>query len=206
MDVAAHIADWSQVSRQLELPGPELLPARLMRAVAEALPVAAAGISVFSTDGHRVPLGASDDTAALAERLQFTVGEGPCLSVHGTGQALLATGEVMARRWPAFHSELLGRTPFRSILSIPLDQPGLGGDAAMDLYYQEPDRALDAEQLERVQDAVDVTAALLVTDPADTAGVIGAVWLDSAAALGRQRMWTALGMINVGLHLNTVDA
>src|SRR6195952_1008533 len=172
MDVAMHIAMLSQVSNQPDLPGPELLPARLMRAAAAALPIAAAGISVFTTDGHRVPLGASDDTAALAERLQFTVGEGPCLSVHGTGRALLATEEVMARRWPTFHSELVGRTPFRSILSLPLDQPHLGGNAAMDLYYEESDRALDAVQLEDVQDAADVTAALLVTDPATVVGAM----------------------------------
>jgi hypothetical protein len=134
------------------------------------------------------------------------MGEGPCLSVHGTGQAVLATDEVMAWRWPTFHSELIGRTPFRSILSVPLDQPGLGGDVAMDLYYDEPRQALDVGQLEDVQDAADVTAVLLGTDADNSAAAGAPMWLDSAPALSRQRVWTALGMMNVGLHLNTVDA
>ena len=29
-----------------------------------------------------MPIGASDDTAADAERLQFIFGEGPCLAAH----------------------------------------------------------------------------------------------------------------------------
>src|ERR1700712_875929 len=187
MDVAMHIAMLSQVSNQPDLPGPELLPARLMRAAAAALPIAAAGISGFTPAGHRVPMG-----------------EGPCLSVHGTGEALLATDEIIAQRWPTFHAELVARTPFRSILSVPLDQPGLGGDAAMDLYYEHPDQLLEAEQLEDVQDAADVTAVLLVTKAdGGTGNADGSVWLDSVGAVNRQRVWTALGMINVGLQLNT---
>jgi hypothetical protein len=63
-----------------ELAGPELLPVRLARAAVRVLPgVAGAGISVLADPGMRVPLGASDEDAATAERLQFTVGEGPCL-------------------------------------------------------------------------------------------------------------------------------
>src|SRR4051812_40935375 len=103
MDIGAQIAKLAQGSHFPELPGPELLPTRLMKAAAAILPVAAAGMSIFATSGHRVPLGASDDTAALAERLQFTTGEGPCLSVHATDQATWATSEQMAARWPTFY-------------------------------------------------------------------------------------------------------
>ena len=112
----------------------------------------------------------------------------------------------MSHRWPTFHNELLERTPFRSILSIPLDQPGLGGDAAMDLYYEQPHHRVDVEELEDVQDAADVVAVLLVAG-AENVGAPGcAVWFDSSPALGRLGVWTAMGMINVGLQLTTVDA
>lgn len=127
MDVATDIAELAAADRHPDLPGPELLPARLMRAAAAVLPVAAAGISAFSKLRHRVPLGASDDTAALAERLQFTVGEGPCLAAHTDQRAVVATAEVMSRCWPAFHLELTGRTPYRAIVSIPRADHRLGG-------------------------------------------------------------------------------
>lgn len=207
MDVAARIARLSQVSFQPDLPGRELLPARLMRAVAAVLPVRAAGISVFTANGLRVPLGASDDDAALAERLQFTVGEGPCLAVHATGQAVLATERVMEREWPAFHRELVAHTSFRSILSVPADQPELGGDAAMDLYYEHPSCAVSEDDLEDVQDAIDIVAVFLTNDvePHPGSDPSGS-WLHSSPALAREQVWVALGMIGVGLHLNTMDA
>ena len=123
------------------LPGPELFPARLMRAGAGALPVAGAGLSVFTTDRHRVPLGASDDNAALAERLQFNIGKGPPVGArHRSRLAVHRAGDGAAMA--DLHNELVQRTPFRSILSMPLDQPGLGGDTTMDLYYENPHLSL----------------------------------------------------------------
>ena len=207
MDVAAQIAKLSQVSHFPELPGPELLPTRLTKAAAAVLPVAAAGLSIFTTTGHRVPLGASDDTAALAERLQFTTGEGPCLSAHATDVPAWATSEQMATRWPTFHAELLGHTPYRSIVSIPLGQPGLGGDAALDFYYTHPGRGPDAEQLEDLAEVTDMIAVLLTVSPHTTAATIsGPAWLDSPPAQDRLRVWTAIGMINHALRLNSADA
>jgi hypothetical protein len=55
-----------------EMTGPELLPVRLARACVEVLPVAGVGISMFGSSGMRIPVGASDDDAAAAERLQFS--------------------------------------------------------------------------------------------------------------------------------------
>ena len=54
----------------------ELLPTVLVTAFTEVLPVDAAGLSAFSRP-VRVPLGASSEAAAAAERLQFTVGRDP---------------------------------------------------------------------------------------------------------------------------------
>ena len=68
-----------------ELAAIELLPVLLARACARVLGVAGAGISVFADD-YRVPLGASDNDASSAERLQFTLGEGPCLDAYHHAQ------------------------------------------------------------------------------------------------------------------------
>src|SRR3954447_10060986 len=80
MDVMAQIARLSLPRNYPDVPGPELLPSRLMRSCVQVLPVAGAGVSVFTRGAG----GASDDSAVLAERLQFTVGEGPCLAAHAT--------------------------------------------------------------------------------------------------------------------------
>jgi hypothetical protein len=60
---------------------PELLPVQLARAGVTSLGVDGMGLSVHDAAGHSTPLGASDATAATAERLQFTAGSGPCMFV-----------------------------------------------------------------------------------------------------------------------------
>jgi hypothetical protein len=54
-----------------------------------------AGISLFFASDRRLPLGASDPDTAEAERLQFTVGEGPCLTSYVTGEPVLADEATM---------------------------------------------------------------------------------------------------------------
>lgn len=116
VNVADTITALSKEQNHPELTGQELLPTRLMRAAAAALPVTAAGISAFTGYRQRVPLGASDDTAALAERLQFTAGEGPCITAHARLQPVYATAQIMAWQWPTFHAELVANTPYRTIV------------------------------------------------------------------------------------------
>jgi hypothetical protein len=56
----------------------DLLPLVFVRAAVSVLPVAGAGLSM--TDHLRIPLAASDYDVVAAERLQTTIGEGPCLA------------------------------------------------------------------------------------------------------------------------------
>jgi hypothetical protein len=164
MDVAGRIAALSSTTEQPELPGPELLPTRLMRACAQVRPVDGAGISFLSGFRHRVPLGASDDDAVLAERLQFTVGEGPCLTAHAEDGAVMATADTMGKRWPIFYRELLARTPYRAILSLPVTTEEFGGDAAVDLYYADPRPDISESALNDVKKAIEIIVALLVAN------------------------------------------
>ena len=67
----------------------EMLPMLLAQACVKVLlPVTGAGVSI-TEDGLRVPLGASDATAAQAESLQTTLGEGPCLEATATSEPLV---------------------------------------------------------------------------------------------------------------------
>lgn len=202
MDVTGRLTDLADERLNADLPGPELLPVRLMRACAQVLPVAAAGISLFTDEDHRVPLGASSEIAALAERLQFTVGEGPCLSVHSSDRPVHADEADIAQRWPIFHAELTGRTPFRSITSLPVHR-GLNGAAAVDFYFTDPQPQTSPAFLADARAAVDTVGGLL------TGGWGRAQlppWLDSAPARMRLQVWTAIGMVNVAFQLTAEQA
>ncbi len=207
MDVSARIAVLALDSNHPDLPGPELLPSRLMRACAQVLPVTAAGISFFTDLYRRVPLGASDDDAVLAERLQFTVGEGPCLTAHGQDRAVLATDEILAQRWPSFHGELVLRTPYRAILSLPINNDEFGGDAAVDLYFTDPRPGITGAVLNDIQSATDMVGASLAAHVGLVdAGSAQPVWLSTDASRARSLVWIAMGMINVALNLGPADS
>lgn len=77
------------------------------------------------------------EAAEASAGLQFTNGEGRCLHAHHQTLAIMATEGEIAQRWPTFHAELTSRTPYRSITSFPVHR-GLRGDAAVDMYFTDP--------------------------------------------------------------------
>ena len=109
---------------------------RLARTCAQVLPVAGVGISMFRSNGTRIPAGASDDDAAAAERLQFTAAEGPCLDAHALDRTVLATETLIAGRWPDFYTGLVTRTPFRAVAAVPWSTT-LKGPGTVDLLFQQ---------------------------------------------------------------------
>ena len=188
----------------VDLPGTELLPVRLARAAATVLPVDGAGISLFFASHRRLPLGASSEVFAEAERLQFTVGEGPCLSAHASGQPVIAEEADLERRWPAFHDALVTRTPVRSIVSLPF-QDALRGFGALDLYLVPPHDVRTVT----LYDALTVTSAivaLLEREGRPSGGEDGPAWIGSPAAERRARVWQAMGFLNAGLDITSEDA
>ncbi|MCZ2822874.1 MULTISPECIES: GAF domain-containing protein [unclassified Modestobacter] len=188
-----------------DVPGPELLPVRLARACAEVLPVAGAGLSVYFSADRRLPLGGSDPTAGIAERLQFTIGEGPCLTAHSTGQPVYADEEELSSRWPVFHDALVTRTPYRGIVSLPL-YGGLEGIGALDLYMTPPGSVRDLG----LADTLAITTALSATFASamdeEPRSETGPSWLDAPAAGRRALVWQAVGFVGVGLELDATDA
>lgn len=188
-----------------ELPGLELLPERLARACAQVLPVDGAGISLYFAADRRLPLAASDRTAAEAERLQFTVGEGPCLSSHAEGHPIMADEATIATRWPAFHDDLVTRTPIRGVVSLPLEDE-FSDLGVLDLYLVPPRDVggLDLELGRAV--AGEVTAALRATNGRTSADADGPAWLDTPAAGRRSLVWQAMGFVNTGLGVTGPDA
>jgi hypothetical protein len=184
-----------------------LLPTLLSQACVEVLPVQGAGIT--ATDELRVPLGASDPVAALAERLQTTAGDGPCLEAVQTPLPVTAGSDAIRHRWPVFAADFLARTPYRSVAALPLIPPGSTRRiGALDLYRTalEP---MDPALLFAVATAVaDPVAALLTAAPIreDAAGLPMPVWLDSDRVHARMDVWAAVGMVAAAASLPTADA
>ena len=184
-----------------------LLPQALSRACVAVLPVQGAGISV--TQDLRVPLGASDPVAALAERLQTSLGEGPCLSAVQTPLPLTAGLEAMHARWPVFAAELVGQTPYRSVASLPLIPPRGGRRlGALDLYLtsEEP---MDTQLLFQLATSVgSPVAAILAGAPTgeDDAGITMPVWLNTDVVHARMEVWSAVGVVMVASSLDNTDA
>jgi hypothetical protein len=188
------------------LGGPELLPVRLARAAARMLRVDGAGISLTDTTGRRVPLGASSEEASTAERLQFTTGEGPCSSAQQTGQPVFAVEEDLLRRWPVFADLLLGETPFRAVVALPL-LPALAGNGAMDLFFTRPDEVTDLDVFEALAVGGLVTSAL--SDAAvwsEWSTEDGPEWLHGPQTHRRAAVWEAIGRLGVDLSLDASAA
>jgi hypothetical protein len=192
-------------SSAADLPGPELLPERLARACAQVLPVDGAGISLFFASDRRLPLGASDPVAAEAERLQFTVGEGPCMAAHAAGEPVLADEATIRADWPSFYDALVSRSAIRSVVSLPLSD-GIQGVGALDLYGVPPNdvAVLDLGDAGTVAGQV---STLLQTQRRPSAHLAaGPAWLDSPAAERRSRVWQAIGFVNSALGVTSPQA
>ena len=187
-------------------PSAELLPLALAEACVAAFAVAGAGLSL--TESVRVPLAASDETVAKAERLQTTLGEGPCLEASRAGAALVADLDALRRTWPVFTSQLTLLTPYRSVTSVPLRAPAEGSFAAVDLYSTDPDAA-EFGPTGAIEAAVaDLASALLMAAPTapDALGLEVPVWLDSDQVHDRMDVWMAVGMLMAHTALTNDDA
>ncbi|HLM05452.1 MAG TPA: GAF domain-containing protein [Blastococcus sp.] len=189
------------------LAGPELLPVRLARACARMLPVDGAGLSLLDTaQQQRVPLGGSSDIAEAAERLQFTVGAGPCMAAQETRQPVFAVEEDLRRRWPAFTQLLVAETPFRAVVALPL-QPAIAGAGAIDLYFHRSDDVLDLDVFEAI--AVGELVASTLSEAAvwsNWSPAEGPEWLHGPAPTRRAAVWEAMGKVSVALDLPSAGA
>lgn len=191
----------------------DLLPSVLARVCARVLPFDAAGISVHGEPDSRFPLGASDDDAAAAERLQFTHGDGPCFLAVREGRPVVTTQERWRERWPAMAEEHFARTSFHGGLSVPL-RVGNVRFGVLDLYNRTSHPLDGTVVIDGQVVAAQVTSVLLEhlrgADLEDLVGPRGpevdAAWIESPGALRRRQVWIATGMVGLSLGLPSEDA
>jgi len=174
-----------------------LTPAALARAVVAVLPVDGAGLSTLA-GALRVPLGSSGADVALAEELQATLGQGPCLDAAAAQASVVLDQEDLTGRWPLYAYEMAGRTPFRAAASIALRAPGRPVFAALDLYSRSPQLGDVLDLAEIDEHLAAPTAALLTTclDQLDDVQIPEArpEWYQTAAGR-RHDVWVAIGMV-----------
>ncbi len=113
----------------------------LLRSCCRAAGLDGAGVSIMDGDGGREPLYASDETATVIERLQLTLGEGPCIDSSGMGSPVLVPDlndprDVAVSRWPVFRNEAT-RTGARAIFAFPI-RIGAIWLGAVDFYRLSP--------------------------------------------------------------------
>jgi hypothetical protein len=183
------------------LSGPELLPVRLAWAAARVLEVDGAGISLTDPEGRRVPLGASSEDASRAERMQFTTGDGPCMVAQETRQPVFAVEEDLLRRWPVFADLLLGGTPFRAVVALPL-RSALAGEGAMDLFFTRADGVPELDVFEALAVGELVISALSEAAVWSTwSQASGPEWLQGPLPHRRAAVWEAMARLVVDLQV-----
>lgn len=110
---------------------------RLLRSCCQATGLDGAGVSIVSSSGRPEPLYASNWVAGEIERLQVTLGEGPCIDASATGVPVLVTDlsdprDEEGSRWPVFRGEAV-RIGARAIFALPIKM-GAISLGAVDLY------------------------------------------------------------------------
>jgi hypothetical protein len=185
----------------------DLLPMVFVRAAVSVLPVTGAGLSMI--DHLRIPLAASDMDVIKAERLQTTLGEGPCLAAVAMGEPLVADLAGMAVSWPNFHERFAAESPYRSVASFPLRATNGTWPGALDLYSTRPE-TLTSSEVEEVEAAVAIPMASMLIMGTAAAGELDGVavpnWLSTESAEERMNVWVAVGMSMERLQLSNMDA
>ncbi len=184
--------------RVLDLP-----PDRVADAVRTVLGLPGAGI-VMMNRLVRLPVGAAGSHVPAAEQLQVTLGEGPCLRAAELGEPLVFSEAELMRSWPVYHASLVRRTPYRSVLSLPLRRPDGHVFAALDAYGTDPVLRLD-QPLETVHGDISEIVAMLLL------GALSAdkhllTWPPTDELRQRQQVWIAVGMVLEAASVTDLDA
>jgi hypothetical protein len=206
MSIAGRFEDALVSVAEPDLDGPELLPTRLARACARMLPVDGFGISLSGTEQKRIPLGASCEAAAVAERLQFTVGAGPCMTAQESREPVFALHEDLQRRWPPFAGLLAEHTPYCAVVALPLRE-AISGLGATDFYFAREDAVPELDVFEALAVSDLVTSALSDTAVwSDWEPGRGPEWLHGPTANRRAKVWEAMGLVALALEQDPATA
>lgn len=90
----------------------------------DSIPNAAgAGASIINAGGRNESTGATDTVVLRADKLQYKLGEGPCLSAWAEQRPIIIQDTQEEIRWPRW-TAAVADLPLRSVLSAPLTTGG----------------------------------------------------------------------------------
>ncbi|KHL04335.1 GAF and ANTAR domain-containing protein [Sinomonas humi] len=101
-------------------------------------------------------VGFSEEVAASLDDLQYSTGEGPCMTALKTGRVVDVPDLVHDDRWPAYRRPAL-EAGIRAVLAVPIVLE-LGAQAALNCYAEEAG-AFDNEDKASVEAFADLTAS-----------------------------------------------
>ena len=109
------------LARLTDLPADETAMTRLGEICSQVTEMTGAGIMLMSGDAPQVSVGVTNAAGELIERLQYELGEGPCVDAHSLDRPVLEPDLAAPRevRWPAFRGPVLD-AGVRAIFGFPL--------------------------------------------------------------------------------------
>jgi signal transduction histidine kinase len=131
----------------------------LVGRIVDLLPIEAAGVSLISATTHPRFIAGSDESAVRYERLQTSLGEGPCLAAYQGDEPISISNLAEDDRFPRFAAGALDEG-LAAVFTFPLrsDDRCLG---ALDLYRTTTGE-LDAREMSVAQTLADVATAYLL--------------------------------------------
>ena len=131
----------------------------LVRRIVDLLPIEAAGVSLISATTHPRFIAGSDESAVRYERLQTSLGEGPCLAAYQSDEPIYIPNLANDDRFPEFAAGAL-EEGLAAVFTFPL-RDGDRRLGALDLYSTTPGE-LDAQEMSVAQTLADVATAYLL--------------------------------------------
>ncbi|MDQ6909374.1 MAG: GAF and ANTAR domain-containing protein [Actinomycetota bacterium] len=141
---------------------PELETERLCEVCAQVTGVSGAGIMLMSGDVPRGAACTTDEVSALVERLQFELGEGPCIDAYHQDRPVLEPdlAAPVTPRWLAFTGPAVD-AGVRAIFGFPLEV-GAVRLGALNLYSDRPGPLTDDQHADALVMA-DVAAQAVIS-------------------------------------------
>jgi diguanylate cyclase (GGDEF)-like protein len=131
----------------------------LVGRIVTILPVSSAGVTLIEAERDPRYVAASDPDALRFEKLQTSLGEGPCVQAFTTGEAVAVADLTGESRFPQF-APAATAAGLAAVFAFPLHHGRLRL-GALDLYRETPG-VLDAEAMRAAQTLADVTAAYIL--------------------------------------------
>ena len=175
---------------------------RMCRAAARELPATGVGVSVLSDGGDLMTAAASGPTSVLVEELQFTLGEGPCITAYESRNPVLVPdlSALADTTWPGY-APAAHQHGVRAVFAFPLLVGGarLG---ALDVYRDHTGQ-LSQPAMSRALTFADVAMQRLL-EAGQYVGGVSALFADGPGT--RLEVYQAQGMVMIQLGVGPEEA